>query len=94
MVDGSGSQVPSETVSGFPTTLVPETAGVTVATGALVTCSVEAVKRVEVPEELVAMTRATTYLPKYELSDIALVSAVDERTETHPSACSAESLST
>ena len=43
MADGSGSQVPSETVSEFPTTLVPETVGVTVATGELVIWSVEAV---------------------------------------------------
>jgi hypothetical protein len=65
---------------------VPVTVGVTVATGALVIASVEAVNRVVVPEELVAVTRATTYLPRYELSEIALVSDVEEEIVVHPSA--------
>jgi hypothetical protein len=60
MEDGFGNQVPSETERELPTVLVPVTVGVTVATGALVIASVEAVNRVVVPEELVAVTRATT----------------------------------
>jgi hypothetical protein len=60
MEDGSGNQLPSETEREFPTVLVPVTVGVTVATGALVIASVEAVNWVVVPEELVAVTRATT----------------------------------
>jgi len=66
----------------------------TVATGALVICSVEAVKRVDEPDELFAVTRATTYLPRYELSEIALVSDVDDEIVVHPSAGNAESLTT
>ncbi len=60
MEDGFGNQVPSETERELPTVRVPVTVGVTVATGALFIASVEAVNRVVVPEELVAVTRATT----------------------------------
>jgi hypothetical protein len=56
-----------------------------VATGALVITSVDAVNRVEVPEELLAVTRATTYLPKYELSEIVRVIEVDAGAVTQPS---------
>jgi len=64
---------------------VPVTTGISVATGALVITSVDAVNRVEVPEELLAVTRATTYLPKYELSEIVRVIEVDAGAVTQPS---------
>ena len=64
---------------------MPVTTGISVATGALVITSVDAVNRVEVPEELLAVTRATTYLPKYELSEIVRVIEVDAGAVTQPS---------
>ena len=80
MAEGSGSQVPSDEERVLPTNLVPVTTGASVATGALVIASVDAVKCVENPTELVATTRATTYLPKKELSAIVRVAVVEFRT--------------
>ena len=63
ILDGDATQVPSETVRTCPLSLVPETVGLAVTTGALVMIAVEAVNWVEVPIELVATTRARAYLP-------------------------------
>jgi hypothetical protein len=63
MLDGDATQVPSETVRTCPLSLVPETVGGDVTTGALVMIAVEAVNWVEVPTEFVATTRASRYLP-------------------------------
>jgi predicted anti-sigma-YlaC factor YlaD len=63
MLDGDAIQSPSETVRSCPLSLVPETVGLAVATGALVMIAVEAVNWFAVPTELVATTRASRYLP-------------------------------
>jgi predicted anti-sigma-YlaC factor YlaD len=63
MLDGDATHVPGETVRTRPLSLVPETVGLTVATGALVIIAVEAVNWVAVPTELVATTRASRYFP-------------------------------
>ena len=63
MLAGDATHVPSETVRTCPLSLVPETVGLAVTTGALVMIAVEAVNWREVPIELVATTRASRYLP-------------------------------
>ena len=70
--------MPLETVKTCPLSLVPETVGATVATGALVTTEVEAVNWVVVPIKLVATTRARTYLPISEVLDKARVVVAEE----------------
>ena len=78
MLDGDATQVPAETVRTCPLSLVPETVGLAVTTGALVMIEVEAVNWVVVPTELVATTRASKYLPIRELSTRVLVVAVED----------------
>ena len=77
MLDGQATQVPAETFSTCPLSLVPETVGLAVTTGALVMIAVEAVNWVVVATALVATIRASRYLPIRELSDRARV-LVDE----------------
>ncbi len=71
MLDGDATQVPSETERTCPLSLVPETVGLAVTTGALVMIAVEAVKTVVLPTELMASTRANRYLPINELDESA-----------------------
>ena len=71
MLDGDAIHVPSETVRTCPLSLVPETVGLAVTTGALVMIVVEAVKTVDLPAELMASTRANRYLPINELDESA-----------------------
>ena len=71
MLDGDATHVPGETVRTRPLSLVPETVGLAVATGALVIIAVEAEKAVVVPTELVAITRTSTYLPISEVDTSA-----------------------
>jgi hypothetical protein len=78
MLDGDATHVPEETVRTCPLSLVPETVGLVVATGALVMIAVEAVNWVVVPTELVATTRASRYLPITELSTRVRVVAVED----------------
>jgi hypothetical protein len=52
MLDGDAIQNPSETVRACPLSLVPETVGLPVITGALVITGVEALKTVARPAEL------------------------------------------
>ncbi len=75
---GCATQPPLETVKTCPLSLVPETVGLAVTTGALVMIAVEAVNWVEVPIELVATTRASKYLPIRELSTRVLVVEVED----------------
>ena len=63
MLDGDATQVPSETVRTCPLSLVPETVGLAVTTGALVMIAVEAVNWVEVPISFFASTLANTCRP-------------------------------
>ena len=76
--EGDATQVPLETVKTCPLSLVPETAGATVATGALVTTEVEAVNWVVVPIKLVATTLASMYFPISEVAPRLRVVAVEE----------------
>jgi hypothetical protein len=71
MLGGDATQVPSETVRACPLSLVPETVGLAVATGALVIIAVDAVKTVVLPTELIASTRASRYLPINEFDESA-----------------------
>ena len=75
VVNGSGNptQVPSETVSTSPLSLVPETVGDAVANGGLFTAAVEVVNLTTDPRELVAVIRATKYLPTSALAAIRVL---------------------
>ena len=82
---GSGSgkptQVPEETVRLFPVALVPETAGLIVADGVLVTAEVEAVNLSVEATEFVAVTLAIRCFPaslaeSTRVLDVAPVMAV------------------